>query len=123
MIERYTLPEMGKIWSEENKFRSMLEVEILACEAQAELGKIPKEVLSKIKGATFNLSRIKEIEKRTHHDVIALLENLSEVVGNEARYIPMGLTSSDILDTSLAVRMRESGKLIQKRSSSLRMYS
>jgi adenylosuccinate lyase len=90
-------------------------VEILACEAQAELGKIPPHALDKIKKAHFNIVRIKEIEERTHHDVIAFLENIAESVGEEARYIHMGLTSSDILDTSLALRMKESGELIRSK--------
>lgn len=114
MIERYTLPRMGELWSEENKFKTMLEIEILACEAQGDLGNIPKEALAKIKEEShFNIVRIKEIEDKVHHDVIAFLTNVAENVGEEARFIHMGLTSSDILDTSLAMRMRESGSIIK----------
>lgn len=114
MIERYTLPRMGELWDEENKFKTMLEVEILACEAQERLGNIPEGAVARIKErARFNIARIKEIEEETHHDVIAFLANLAENVGEEARFIHIGLTSSDILDTSLAVRMRESGFIIR----------
>jgi adenylosuccinate lyase len=95
-------------------------VEILACEAYAKLGKIPQEALEKIRKARFNIARIKQIEERTHHDVIAFLESIAESIGEEARYIHMGLTSSDILDTSLALRMKESGELIRKKLTRLR---
>ncbi|HAV42523.1 TPA: adenylosuccinate lyase [bacterium] len=114
MIERYILSQMGAIWSEENKFKTMLEVEILACEAQADLGNIPPEALTKIKSrARFDIPRIIEIEEKVHHDIIAFLTNVGENVGEEARYIHIGLTSSDIIDTSLAVRMKEAGLLIK----------
>ncbi len=113
MIERYTLPEMGRIWSEENKFRTMLQIEILVCEALAKLGEIPREALNKIKKrAGFDLDRIKEIEAETRHDVIAFLEAVGERVGNESRYIHLGLTSYDIVDTSLSLRMQEAADLI-----------
>jgi adenylosuccinate lyase len=113
MIPRYTRKEMGKIWSEENKFRLWLEIEILACEAQAQLGLVPKEAVSKIRErAKFDVHRIEEIEKETKHDVIAFLTNVAENVGPESRYIHLGMTSSDILDTALAVQMRQSGMLI-----------
>lgn len=121
MIERYTLPEMKAIWSEENKFATWLEVEVLACEAYAELGKIPREAARVIRErARFDVDRINEIEKTTRHDVVAFLTNVAEYVGEEARYIHMGLTSSDILDTSLAVRMRDAGRLLLRRLERLR---
>lgn len=115
MIERYTLPEMGKIWSEGNKFQKMLDVEILVCEALAELGEIPKEAVAKIKDkASFDLKRIKEIEEEVRHDVIAFLTAVAERVGEESRYIHLGLTSYDVVDTSLSLRMREAAGLIIK---------
>lgn len=113
MIERYTLPEMKKIWSVENRFRVMLEVEILACEGMAEIGLIPKEAAQKIREkADFNVERINQIEAVTRHDVIAFLTNVAEYVGEEAKYIHMGMTSSDVLDTALSVQMKEAGEVI-----------
>jgi adenylosuccinate lyase len=113
MIERYTMPEIGKIWTDENKFRIWLEIEILACEAQAQMGRIPDEAAKKIrKKANFDVKRILEIEAETHHDVIAFLTNVAEYVGENARYIHYGMTSSDILDTTLAVQMKQAGELI-----------
>ncbi|MCM8761613.1 MAG: adenylosuccinate lyase [Candidatus Omnitrophica bacterium] len=108
MIPRYSLPRMAAIWSEENRFQKMLDVEIFACEALAKLGKIPKASLFQIrKKARFNIDRIKEIEAVTNHDVIAFIKNVSEYVGEDAKYIHMGLTSSDVLDTALSVQMQE----------------
>ncbi|MFC1590347.1 adenylosuccinate lyase [Candidatus Omnitrophota bacterium] len=108
MIERYSLPRMSSIWSEENKFDKMLKIEIFACEAQAKLGKIPRHALFQIqKKARFNIDRIKEIEAKTHHDIIAFIQNLSEYIGADAKFVHLGLTSSDCLDTALAVQMRE----------------
>ncbi len=112
MIERYTLPEMGNIWEDENKFSQMLRIEIFACEALALRGKIPKRALARIKKAKFNLARIKKIEEKTHHDVIAFLTNVAENVGPASKYIHIGLTSSDILDTSLAVMMQEAADIL-----------
>lgn len=113
MIARYTLPEMGRIWSEENKFRLWLEIELYACEAQAELGNIPPEALAAIKErAGFDPERVAEIEKETRHDVLAFLTAVSERVGEPARYIHLGMTSSDVLDTALAVQMRQAAALI-----------
>lgn len=113
MIARYTLPEMGRIWSEENKFRLWLEIELYACEAQAELGNIPPEALAAIKErACFDPERVAEIEKETRHDVLAFLIAVSERVGEPARYIHLGMTSSDVLDTALAVQMRQAAALI-----------
>lgn len=113
MIPRYSRPEMAKIWTQENRFQTMLEVEILACEAMAELGEIPKDAPAAIrKKARFDMERIAEIEKETKHDVIAFLTNIGEYVGDEARYIHKGLTSSDVLDTALSVQMQQSADLL-----------
>lgn len=114
MIERYTPSEMGRVWSEENKLNNWLKIEIAACEAWAELGKIPLSAVEIIRErAAFKLGRIKEIEAEVHHDVIAFLTNVAEYVGDESKYIHLGMTSSDILDTGLALQMRESADLIQ----------
>jgi adenylosuccinate lyase len=116
MIERYTLPKMGSVWTEENKFKTWLEIEILVCEALADLGKIPRDAVNVIrKKASFNPKRILEIEKETHHDVIAFLTNVAEHVGPESRYIHQGLTSSDLLDTTLSCQLKEAGGLILER--------
>jgi len=113
MISRYTRPEMGKIWSEEEKFSNWLKIEVLACEAWAKLGEIPPDALEKIRQrARFDLERIKEIEGKVRHDVVAFLTNVAEYVGPEARYIHLGLTSSDILDTGLALQMRRAADII-----------
>ena len=108
MIERYSLPRMSAIWSEENRFKKMLDVELFACEALTKLGKIPKNSLFQIqKRARFDVERIKEIEAETNHDVIAFIKNLSENIGEDAKYVHMGLTSSDVLDTALSAQMQE----------------
>ncbi len=121
MIERYTLPEIGNIWSLNNRFRKMLDVEIKACEAMTELNMIPEEALKEIKEkADFDVERIKEIEAEIKHDVIAFLTNVAENVGDSSKYIHMGLTSSDVLDTALAVQMKESSELIIKQLKKLR---
>lgn len=115
MIPRYSRPEMAKIWEPRNKFQKWLDVEIAACEAWEKLHKIPSKSLAIIKKrARFSISRIDKIEKTVKHDVIAFLTSVSENVGPEARYIHKGLTSSDILDTALAVLMKESADLIIK---------
>lgn len=115
MIERYTRKEMGDIWSIENKFRKWLEVEIAVCEAWAELGKIPKDALEEIKEkADFDLKRIDEIEATVKHDVIAFLTAVAEKVGPSSRYIHMGLTSSDVVDTAMALQIKQAGELILK---------
>ena len=109
MIERYTLPEMGRLWSEEAKFQSWLDVEIAACEANAELGRVPPEAMAAIKGkAAFEVERILEIEAEVRHDVIAFLTNVNEHVGDAGRYIHVGMTSSDVLDTGLALQLKAS---------------
>jgi adenylosuccinate lyase len=106
---------MGRIWTDENRFRKMLEVEILACEALAKLGVIPKEAAKVIREkADINVSRIKEIEEVTNHDVVAFIKNVSENVGEQAKYFHFGLTSSDILDTALSVQMVEAIEIIEK---------
>lgn len=115
MIERYTRKEMGDIWSMENKFRKWLEVEIAVCEAWAELGKIPQDALKEIKEkADFDLKRIDEIEATVKHDVIAFLTAVAEKVGPSSRYIHMGLTSSDVVDTAQALQIKQAGELILK---------
>lgn len=104
---------MRKIWSDERKFQIWLEIEVLACEAMAELGQIPKKDAQEIRQrARFSIPEILEIEKRTNHDVIAFLENVAASVGPAARWIHQGLTSSDILDTALAVQLMESAKIL-----------
>ncbi len=114
MIPRYSLPKMASIWSDENRFRKMLDVEILACEAMSNLGKVPEKDLKKIKSkAKFSVKRIEQIEKKTRHDVIAFLNNISEHVGESSRYIHQGLTSSDVLDTALSVMMKEAAGIIK----------
>ncbi len=113
MIERYTLPAIGDIWSEENKLRNWLKIEIAACEGWAALGQIPAEAVQTIKErADFNVERVKEIEASVRHDVIAFTTNVAEYVGDDSKYIHLGLTSSDILDTGLALQMRDSADLI-----------
>jgi adenylosuccinate lyase len=113
MIPRYSRAEMAGIWEPENRFAKWLEVEIAACEAFCELGRVPKKALSNIKKkAGFDVKRIDEIEKEVKHDVIAFLTSVSEFVGPDSRFIHMGLTSSDILDTSLALLLKEAAELI-----------
>ena len=113
MIERYSRPEMSRIWTDENKFQKMLDVEILACEAFAKLGQIPKEAVKIIENkARFSVQRIKEIEETTNHDVVAFIKNISENVGNDAKYFHFGLTSSDVLDTALSIQMVEASDLL-----------
>ncbi len=112
MIERYSRPRMKQVWSDRNKFNKWLKVEIAVCEVWAELGRIPKEAIPKIKKASINMERMAEILKVTHHDVTAFLNAVSETVGEESRYIHHGLTSSDIMDTSLALQMKEAADLL-----------
>jgi len=109
LIERYTLPEMGDLWSEEAKFQSWLDVEIAATAAQCELGRVPPEALATIRDkAAFEVNRILEIEAEVRHDVIAFLTNVNEHVGDAGRYIHVGMTSSDVLDTGLALQLKRS---------------
>ncbi|EAX47334.1 adenylosuccinate lyase [Thermosinus carboxydivorans Nor1] len=113
MIKRYTFPEMGRIWTDENEFQTMLDIEIYACEAMAELGQIPAEVVPVIRErAKFSVERIREIEKETRHDILAFLQAVAENVGDEAKYIHMGLTSSDVKDTALGYMMKQAADII-----------
>lgn len=113
MIERYTRPEMGRIWSEEHKFETWLQVEILACEAQRDMGRIPAEAVEVIKEkAAFDIGRILEIEAEVRHDVIAFLTSVGEHVGPESRFIHLGMTSYDMSDTALGIRMKDAGKIL-----------
>ncbi len=113
MIERYTTESMGKIWSDQNKYQVWLDVEIAVLEVLCEDGIVPKEDLEIIKSkAAFSVDRINTIEAETHHDVIAFLTNLSENIGPSSRFIHLGMTSSDLLDTSLALQCKESGEII-----------
>jgi len=116
MIDRYTLPEMGKIWEDKFKFETWLRIEILACEARAQMGEIPMSDVDIIKSkANFDIKRILEIEETTKHDVIAFLTNVAEYVGPESRHIHYGMTSSDILDTTLSFQMKSAGEILLKR--------
>ncbi len=120
MIPRYSRQAMSKIWTLENRFKTMLEVEILACEGMAEIGEIPKEAAKTIREkANFNLERIAEIEAEVHHDVIAFLTSVSEHVGDDARYIHKGLTSSDVIDSAFSIQLREAGTLLLEGLSTL----
>ena len=113
MIERYTLPEMGAIWSLQNKFQKWLDVEIAVCEVHAEDGIIPKDALEQIKSkAAFTVERINEIEKTTDHDVIAFTTNLAENIGDAARFVHYGLTSSDVVDTANALLLKEACEIL-----------
>lgn len=113
MIDRYTLPPMQELWSEKNKFQSYLDIEILVCKAWAKLGEIPAQDLANIEQrAKFDINRINEIEKKVKHDVIAFVSAVAENVGPSGSFIHLGMTSSDLLDTSLAVRMQEAADLI-----------
>src|SRR5436853_6024991 len=113
MIDRYTLPEMGAIWTEQNRFQKWLDVEIAACEVHAEIGTIPAEAVEVIKQrARFDVARINEIERTTRHDVIAFTTALAENIGPESRYVHFGLTSSDVVDTANALLMRDAATLI-----------
>ena len=113
MIERYTLPRMRQVWEPENKFNKWLAIEILACEALAEMGEVPGKAVAVIKErASFDIERINQIELDVKHDVIAFLTSVSERGGDEARYLHMGLTSSDILDTGLALQLVDAANII-----------
>jgi adenylosuccinate lyase len=120
MIDRYTLPEMGALWTEQSKFQKWLEVEIAVCEVHAEMGTIPADALAQIKaGAKFSVARVNEIEKTTNHDVIAFTTNLAENIGPAARFVHYGLTSSDVVDTANALLLRESCDLLLAKISAL----
>src|SRR5579862_4536915 len=113
MIPRYSRPEMARIWEPENRFRIWFEIEALACEAQAALGVIPDEAARAVRErGRFEIERIDEIERETRHDVIAFLTNLAEHIGPEARFLHQGMTSSDVLDTALAVQLKQAADLL-----------
>ena len=115
MIERYTLPEMGNLWTEQAKFQGWLDVEIAACQANAELGRLPEEALQQIREkASFEVPRILEIEAEVRHDVIAFLTNVNEHVGDAGRYIHVGMTSSDVVDTGLALQLKASVAVLRR---------
>ncbi|MEC2075024.1 adenylosuccinate lyase [Metabacillus fastidiosus] len=115
MIERYTRPEMGAIWTEENRFKAWLEVEILACEAWAELGTIPKEDARLLRErASFDVKRIREIEAETRHDVIAFTRAVSETLGDERKWVHYGLTSTDVVDTALSYLLKQANDILLK---------
>ena len=115
MIERYTLPEMGAIWTEEAKMRAWLDVEIAAVKAWHRLGKVPREAVAEIEAkADFDVSRVAEIEATTNHDVIAFLTNVAEYVGESSKYVHYGMTSSDMLDTALALQIKRAGQLLER---------
>lgn len=115
MIKRYSRPEMTQIWTEENKFKAWLEVEILACEAWVELGHIPKEDVQKIRAnAKINLERIQEIELDTRHDVVAFTRAVSETLGPESKWVHYGLTSTDVVDTALGSLMKQANEILLK---------
>jgi len=116
MITRYTLPEMGALWSEQNKFQKWLEVELAVCDVHAEMGTIPREAVEQIRArATFSVDRINEIEKTTNHDVIAFTTNLAESIGEPARFVHYGLTSSDVVDTANALLLRDAADILLKK--------
>ncbi len=120
MISRYTLPEMGALWSEQNKFQKWLEVEVAVCEVHAEMGVIPREAVREIRErAAFTTERISEIEKTTDHDVIAFTTNLAETIGPAARFVHYGLTSSDVVDTANALLLRDACDLLLKKTDAL----
>src|SRR2546428_11435670 len=112
MIERYSLPEMAAVWSATHKTDTWLQVELLVCEAWAREGVIPHAALEKIRLARYNMQRMGEIEQETHHDVISFLRSVQEQLGPESRYIHLGMTSSDVLDTALAAQLKEAGVLL-----------
>ena len=113
MIARYSLPEMSRIWQQQNKFQKMMEVEVAACEAHAKRGKIPKKALTNIqKKAKFDLASIEALDKKTNHDVAAFVENLQDNIGPGGEYVHMGLTSNDVTDTALALQMKDAADII-----------
>jgi len=114
MIERYSRPRMKRVWADENKFHKWLQVEIAVCEAWADLGVIPRKAIPKIKLARVNLKRMEEILKETHHDVTAFLGSVSESLGDESRFIHLGLTSSDVIDTALSLQLIEASELLSQ---------
>lgn len=115
MIPRYTRPEMGRIWSEENSFQKWLDVEILAAEGLARLGKVPKAAVARIrKKARFDMKRIRAIEAEVKHEIIAFLSSVAESIGDDARYLHVGMTSSDVMDTALAIQFKEASAILSR---------
>ncbi len=113
MIERYSLPKMSSVWQEEFKLRTMLSIELLALEALAKLKKVPPQAAARIKKkAKFNIPQIKKIEEKTHHDIVAFVNNVSQYIGADAKYFHMGLTSSDILDTTTGVQLKAASDIL-----------
>jgi adenylosuccinate lyase len=113
MIARYTRPEMGRIWSEENGFQKWLDVEILAAEGLARLGQVPKAAVARIKKkARFDVARIRKIESEVKHEIIAFLSCVAESVGDDARFLHVGMTSSDVMDTALALQFKEASAIL-----------
>lgn len=119
MIERYSLPEMAAIWSATHKTDTWLQVELLVCEGWAREGLISPDAIEKIRAARYNAQRMQEIEQETHHDIISFLRSIQEQMGPEGRFIHLGLTSSDVLDTGLAIQLKEAGVLLSKSLSEL----
>ena len=115
MLERYTRPEMGAIWTDKNRYQAWLEVEILADEAWAELGEIPKKDVEKIRAnATFDITRILEIEEQTRHDVVAFTRAVSESLGKERKWVHYGLTSTDVVDTAYGYLLKQANDILRK---------
>lgn len=114
MIERYSRPQMRNIWSDETKFAQWLRVEIAVCEAWAEMGKIPSQAMAKIRNARYDLDRIAEFLRVTHHDMTAFLNSVAESLGDESRFIHLGLTSSDIMDTALGLQLKDAANILEK---------
>jgi adenylosuccinate lyase len=119
MIERYSRPQMKKIWSDKSKFDKWLEVEIAVCEAWTELGEIPREAMTKIRKANYKLDRIAEFLRVTHHDVTAFLKSVAESLGEESRFIHLGLTSSDVMDTALSLQLKDAANILSQDISEL----
>jgi len=114
MIERYSRPQMKKVWSEENKFDQWLKVEIAVCEARAELGQIPRKDMVRISKASYNQNRIASFLKVTHHDMTAFLKSVAESLGPESRFVHLGLTSSDVMDTALGLQLTQAADILEK---------
>ena len=120
MIGRYTLPEMGAVWSDQARFERMLEVEVAVCRVQVRRGLVPARALAAIEArARVDVDRIAQIEQTTDHDVIAFVSQVAETVGPEGRYIHLGLTSSDVVDTALALQLRAAGEQLLARADQL----
>ncbi len=119
MIDRYTLPEMGAIWSDEGKYSAWLAVELAVCEAWASRGRITPVAMERLRAASFERSRMREIEREVDHDMIAFVRTVGETVGDASRFLHLGLTSSDVIDTALALQLRDATSLIDNRLAAL----